>query len=120
MDDQLRERLNILEQAGMMKEPIKEVVGQLAQKLEAVPVELTDQAVGMFFTHLVTALNRQLAGQALNEVNQQMVDELTQTKQYEQTKPYVELIESAIKQSLELAERLYIESHLCVLLANEK
>ena len=118
MDQLLRERLDILKEAGEISEEIGDTVTEFVQSFEQkYSLTMTEDNAAMLITHLAMALARIKKGEEINEIDEQIMDEIRQSNIYGELPGFYRTIEDRLQIELPDSEKGYIALHACAIMA---
>ncbi|KUO71280.1 MAG: hypothetical protein APF77_19760 [Clostridia bacterium BRH_c25] len=117
MDQLLRERLDILKEAGEISDEIRAAVIEFAQSFEKkYPLTITEENASMLITHLAMALARIKKGEEIIEMDELAMDEIRQSNIYGELPEFYEIIEDKLQIRLPESEKGYIALHACTII----
>ena len=120
MEQLLLERIQILKEAGILGRSAEKAVFHTIQMLESDGVEISDENIGMFITHLIATIDRAEKKEAVEEVSAELEEELKKNPFYSQTQVYFAEIAKILGMDFVEAEKIYIGGYLCILLSQRK
>ncbi|WP_130805844.1 PRD domain-containing protein [Senegalia massiliensis] len=116
MDDLLKQRLELLEQASEIDSDIKNTVIEFADKFEKkYSLEMTEDNSSMLITHLAMALSRIKKGEIVEAMDSLALDEIKQCKIYNDLPEFYNDIEERLNIILPQSEKDFIALHACTL-----
>lgn len=118
MDQPLKERLDILKQAGEINDEIATTVIEFAQKLEKkYSLKITEENGSMLITHLSMALARIKRGEEISEIDKSTLKEIKETSIYEKLPEFYKEIEEKLQIKIPDSEKGFIAVHVCTLVS---
>ena len=114
--ENLYQRLDILEQAGLIEKRVAEQTDIIIQLIYAGETEIDMEKMEMFTTHIAMAMQRILNGTEENPLAQETLEALQEEAVYEGAVKLAEKIYEAVSVDFPDVEREYLTVHLCNLL----
>lgn len=117
MDSQLKERISILEMAGETTNEISQTVIMFSERFESkFDIELTEENSSMLITHLAMALARIKKGEAINEIDEMVSNEVRSNEYFSKLGEFFELLEDKLEITVPESEKDYIALHACTII----
>ena len=114
MDNTLKQRLVILEQAGQIDDKIIKIITELITIVEKeLDVRLTEDNGSMFVTHMAVALSRIQKGEEVVPLDDSLLEEVKSSEIYKIVQSLIEKIEDELQIRIPQSEFGYIALHLC-------
>lgn len=113
----VRERIKLLLQNGVIGERSATISFKSLQWLSNQGVDLNSEAGQMFLTHFAMALERMFKGEKVEPLGDNMMDEIKESENYGTAKNFIDFIENNNQVKLPDVEKGYILLHLCNLIA---
>lgn len=121
MDQILKQRLDILEMAGEITEAIKNTVISFSESLEEkYSITMDEENGAMLVTHLAMALARIKKGEEVNEMDDFALEEVKQSKIYNELPKFYKAIEKKLDIEIPESEKGFIALHSIVLVNKQK
>ncbi|MBS4538738.1 PRD domain-containing protein [Clostridium sp. D2Q-11] len=116
MDKLLKQRLDILKEAGEISQDIKEATLEFISKFEnKYSLEMTEENSSMLVTHLAMALSRIKKGEEIEEMNEMALEEVKQSEIYCELPEFYEAIETKLNIEIPESEKGFLALHACTL-----
>lgn len=121
MDEMLKTRLGILRDAGEITDEIYSAIREFIEDFEKkYKVNMTEDNASMFITHMAMALARIKKGEAVNPMDEILLEDIKGNDVYDELPEFYEKIESKLNIEIPESEKGFIALHACSLLINEK
>lgn len=121
MDQILRERLDILKEAGVISDDIRDAVIEFAESFEKkYSLTMTEENASMLITHLAMSLARIKNGEEINGMDELTMDEIRQSKIYGELPEFYGIFEDKLQIRLPESEKGYIALHTCAIMAKSE
>lgn len=118
MDKPLKERLEILKQAGEISDEIMGVVIEFIKNFEKkYSLEINEENGSMLITHLSMALARIKRGEEISEIDELTLKEIKDTSIYKELPEFYKEIEEKLQIKIPNSEKGFIAVHVCTLVS---
>ncbi|WP_353892457.1 PRD domain-containing protein [Proteinivorax hydrogeniformans] len=120
MDASLKERLNILKEAGEIDGDIMEVIISFAESFEKkYEVIMTEANASMLITHMAMALARIKKGEKVSSMDQIALEEVKSHPIYKEMPKFYKMIEDRLLIEIPESEKGFIALHAASLIENK-
>lgn len=109
----MNERISILYENNVLDKEVYENIEFITNFIEEQITCSDEDKINMFWTHLAMALQRNNKDEEITDLDQEMVNELSDLENYSQALEIVDNIEKMINVKISEGERAYIILHLC-------
>ncbi|SKC81724.1 PRD domain-containing protein [Maledivibacter halophilus] len=117
MDKPLKERLEILKQAGEISDEIMGVVIEFIKNFEKkYSLEINEENGSMLITHLSMALARIKRGEEIDGMDESVLNEIKQNPIYGELPEFYDEIEKKLQIKIPDSERGFIAAHGSILI----
>ncbi|HYE82760.1 MAG TPA: PRD domain-containing protein [Clostridia bacterium] len=116
MDQTLRERLDILKEAGEISDGVREAVMEFAESFEnKYSLTMTEENASMLITHLAMALARIQKNEEIGGMDESAMEEIRQSSIYSELPEFYKRLEDKLDIKLPESEKGYIALHACAI-----
>lgn len=117
MDNTIRQRLDILKQAGQINEKMETAILAFVEKIEKTyQVEVTEENGAMLVMHLAIALARIDRGESVNRMDEMLVDQIRGAKGFDDLPQFLGDLEVEMGWKIPVEEFEYIALHFCTMI----
>ena len=111
--ENLYERLDILEQAGLITPFVSEQAKKIVELITECGSPMDEEKMAMFTTHIAMAIQSILNGDVENPLEEAVLEELRKEEAYEKADEVAEKIYDIIEVEFPETEKEYLVVHLC-------
>ena len=117
MQDTIKQRLDILKQAGQINEKMETAILGFVGKMEAeYDLEVTEENGAMLVMHLAIALARIDRGETVDRMDAMLVDQIKDAKGFAELPAFLGNLEEQMGWKVPVEELEYIALHFCTMI----
>ncbi|WP_015295710.1 PRD domain-containing protein [Tepidanaerobacter acetatoxydans] len=115
----INNRIKILYDGGVIDGKVRDLALKTAAWLSQMGINVEDEKGNMFITHLAMSFQRIKDGNTVEALEDFIIDELQNNKNYPKAQDFIDFIEKEGKIKLPESEKGYILLHICSLMEKE-
>ena len=112
-NEELYQRLEILEGAGLIEKRVAEQTEKIIRLIYSGKPEVDAEKMEIFVTHIAMAMQRILNGQKEEPLSEAVLKELQEEASYENAKSLAQKVYETVNIEFPMVEQEYLIVHLC-------